>query len=78
VKTYIVFGALGIVSASALAHVCLILRRKRGRRPVRFVSLCFTDQTLYGVDVKGRVWFIDMCDGKWALHGNPTESEAKE
>jgi hypothetical protein len=45
---------------------------------VRMSSLCWTDTTLYGVDVKGRVWFIDMRTGKWALHSNPTEPELKK
>jgi hypothetical protein len=45
---------------------------------VRMVSLCFTDRTLYGVDDRGRVWFIDMRDGSWALAGNPIEPEVKK
>jgi hypothetical protein len=45
---------------------------------VRIVSLCFTDRTLYGVDDRGRVWFIDMRDGSWALAGNPIEPEVKK
>jgi hypothetical protein len=42
---------------------------------VRMSNLCFTDRTLYGVDQQGRIWFIDMRNGEWALHGNPTEPE---
>lgn len=44
---------------------------------VKFVQLCWTDTTLYAVDDKGRAWFIEMRSGKWALHGNPTEADAK-
>lgn len=43
---------------------------------VQMSSLCWTESTLYAVDVQGRVWYIEMKTGKWALHGNPTEAEA--
>jgi hypothetical protein len=42
---------------------------------IPMMELCFTDKTLYGIDEVGRVWFIDMRTGDWALHGNPTESQ---
>lgn len=45
---------------------------------VRMANLCFTDKTLYGIDQQGRVWFIDMRNGEWALHGNPTEPEVEK
>jgi len=46
---------------------------------VKMKSLCFTNQTLYGVDEDGYVWFINMKNGEWALHGNPTlDDRAKE
>lgn len=39
---------------------------------IPMTQLCWTGTTLYGVDAKGRVWYIEMRGGEWALHGNPT------
>ena len=30
-----------------------------------------------GLDYEGRMWFIDLTTGNWALAGNPIESDAK-
>lgn len=42
-------------------------------------QLCWVDstRTIYGVDNGGRVWYIDMRTGSWALHGNPTVADLK-
>lgn len=48
-------------------------------KSIKMVGLCFTDETLYALDVDGYVWYIDMRNGEWALHGNPTmDQRAKE
>lgn len=87
-------GEILAISAFAVGNgdVCeIIARRLRrlaekvervmeedGSATVRMANLCFTDKTLYGVDQEGRVWFIDMRNGEWALHGNPTEPEVEK
>lgn len=46
---------------------------------VKMKNLCFTDKTLYAVDEEGLVWYINMKNGEWALHGNPTmDDRARE
>lgn len=44
-------------------------------KAVAMRHLCMTDKTLYALDEFGNVWFIDMKDGEWALHGNPTHDD---
>lgn len=44
---------------------------------IRMSQLCFTDRTLYAIDIEGRVWYIELKTGEWALHGNPTEEDLK-
>lgn len=46
--------------------------------PLPMAQLCWTGTTLYGVDSSGRVWFIEMKNGSWALHGNPIEPTTEE
>jgi hypothetical protein len=41
--------------------------------PIGMSQLCWTGSTLYGIDSRGRVWFISQHDGNWKLHGNPIE-----
>jgi hypothetical protein len=43
---------------------------------VSMSSLCYTDKTLYGIDDRGRVWFVALDTGKWELYGNPNEKDA--
>lgn len=44
---------------------------------VRFTSLCFTDRTLYGVDDKGRLWYVDLSTGGWSRHPSPDDPDAE-
>jgi hypothetical protein len=71
----------GIIIARRLRRLAEKVERvmeEDGSATVRMANLCFTDRTLYGVDQEGRVWFIDMRNGEWALHGKPTEPEVKK
>jgi hypothetical protein len=76
----IVLPVIWISIGFALSFLLFAPKGPKGKRDraVRIVSLCFTDRTLYGVDDRGRVWFIDMRDGSWALAGNPIEPEVKK
>jgi hypothetical protein len=46
-------------------------------RKVHFVSLCHTGKTLYGVDDKGRLWFVDLTTGLWDMHGLPDDPDVE-
>lgn len=46
---------------------------------IKMKQLCWTGTTLYGLDVDGYIWLIDMRTGNWILHGNPAiDDRAKE
>lgn len=45
---------------------------------VKMIDLCWTGTTLYALDTKGYVWYIDMRTGTWALHGNPSNADLKK
>lgn len=40
---------------------------------VPFMQLCWTGTTLYGLDRRGRIWFINMKNGEWELADQPQE-----
>lgn len=73
------FG-IGAVAGAVITWIIYYARRTGIKRdPVEEVameSLCWAGTTLYGVDNEGRVWYIDMTTGKWALHSNPPEPDA--
>jgi hypothetical protein len=64
-----------IATAALLVGVVYIAARlsTKDDPTVRMSNLCWTGTTLYAIDVQGRVWYIEMRTGTWALHGNPTK-----
>jgi hypothetical protein len=41
----------------------------------KIVQLCWTGTTLYALDEQGYIWYINLRDGSWELHGNPTDQD---
>jgi hypothetical protein len=62
-----VSGAIGRINKMAFLG-----ESKPDLRSVEMINLCWASTTLYALDIYGNVWYIDLRDGEWALHGNPT------